>query len=353
MEKLTERKVLREVNNISQIEPHKNVCRYFNAWIENKGLFNKKQFIKKHLLNNLVNNKYNILEPSLTHLFDNNIKTIAKINKIKNIFKTYYNNSEKLPPNIGINYSIFLQMEYCGEWTLKDFICDLRRRPKYTEVKIILKQICSGLNHIHKSGIIHRDLKPANIFIDINYKNFISNSTFFEIFMLHDANNTKNFRTKSILLLSSQKWQIKIGDFGLSKRKVLKKFETNYYPIFDDFDITHGLGTYFYTAPEQFKDENGNYSIKVDIYSLGIILFELLYPPCNTNIDRIDALLLFKEKDIMPKKIKCNFPKMCSLIKKMLNKKPSKRPNAKQIFKLLENDINEINMNNSLKKKKF
>ena len=71
---------------------------------------------------------------------------------------------------------------------------------------------------------------------------------------------------------------MKIGDFGLVKEGTLDSF-------FESADIQkYEHGTTFYRSPEQWKDDN-KYPItkKVDIYALGIILFELLYPTSSTS----------------------------------------------------------------------
>jgi serine/threonine protein kinase len=96
-----------------------------------------------------------------------------------------------------------------------------------SEVVRIVSGICSGLAHAHDNGIIHRDIKPANILLDLN------------------ANP-------------------KIGDFGLARPADRK--------IQEDEEI---FGTPHYTAPEVV---NSPHSVdhKADIFSLGVILHELL-----------------------------------------------------------------------------
>jgi serine/threonine protein kinase len=95
------------------------------------------------------------------------------------------------------------------------------------EVVRIVSGICSGLAHAHDNGIIHRDIKPANILLDLN------------------ANP-------------------KIGDFGLARPA--------------DRQIQEGeeiFGTPHYTAPEVVNSPH-NVDHRADIFSLGVILHELL-----------------------------------------------------------------------------
>jgi len=91
----------------------------------------------------------------------------------------------------------------------------------------LISGICHGLAHAHTHGIIHRDIKPSNILLDLNA-------------------------------------QPKIGDFGLA-RPVEKK-------IGDGEEI---FGTPHYTAPE-VCDSPGSVDYRADIFSVGVLLHELL-----------------------------------------------------------------------------
>ena len=96
-----------------------------------------------------------------------------------------------------------------------------------------MKQLFSALDYLSKreEKIIHYDLKPSNI-------------------MFNDG-------------------VIKILDFGLSKK--MKGEETR-------MELTsQGVGTYWYLPPETFEDFKPTISIKLDVWSLGVIFFELLY----------------------------------------------------------------------------
>ena len=123
--------------------------------------------------------------------------------------------------------SFYLIMEFCSNLDLRSFINEHKKDNKLiseTIIRKIISGLCHGIKAIHNNNMIHRDLKPENIFISDNY-------------------------------------EIKIGDFGLSK--ILN--ETNY--------AQTKVGTLVYTAPEIYNGEK--YTNKVDIWALGCIIYEL------------------------------------------------------------------------------
>jgi serine/threonine-protein kinase len=90
-------------------------------------------------------------------------------------------------------------------------------------------QICDALDTMHKHGVVHRDLKPENVMVDD-----------------HD--------------------RIKLIDFGIAMKEDARRL------TFVDMSAT--LGTPDYISPEQVKGQRGDQ--RSDIYSLGIMLYEML-----------------------------------------------------------------------------
>ena len=124
-------------------------------------------------------------------------------------------------------------------------------------ISIIINGIINGLKYLHNKNIIHGDLKPENILININNKIEIVN--------------------------------IKIADFGL----VIQK---------NSIHKTCKIGTPIYSPPEVIY---GIITDKYDIYSFGIILYEML-SFFKTNMERVISLNNFLKKTIIKTQIKKN-----------------------------------------------
>ncbi|HZK25801.1 MAG TPA: protein kinase [Oscillospiraceae bacterium] len=124
----------------------------------------------------------------------------------------------------GIHYIV---MEYIHGRSLKELITELERLPVRMAVEYAL-HMAQALEHAHKHGIIHRDVKPHNILI-------------------------------------SEDGRIKVTDFGIAQAVTASTITYNNGSI---------LGSVHYFSPEQAR--GGLTDEKSDIYSLGIVLFEML-----------------------------------------------------------------------------
>ena len=123
--------------------------------------------------------------------------------------------------------NVYIILELCKNKSLADY---LKKRGNLTEieVKCFIFQLLQGLKCLHKKKIIHRDLKPNNL-------------------LLGDKN------------------ELKIGDFGVIANLTQEK------------ERRHTIcGTYSYMAPEIFDNNGKGYSFEVDIWSVGIIMYQLL-----------------------------------------------------------------------------
>lgn len=105
----------------------------------------------------------------------------------------------------------------------------------------ICRDICEGLNQIHKKNFIHRDLKPDNILIHEN--------------LLPDGSAPKD---------RTQRYVAKITDFGLSAEVHANVFN-------GQSNINEVMGTILFMAPEQATGQR--YGKRIDMWALGIIVF--------------------------------------------------------------------------------
>ncbi|KAA0711614.1 eIF-2-alpha kinase GCN2 [Triplophysa tibetana] len=216
--------------------------------------------------------------------------------------------SESSGENIRLTaHYLYIQMEYCEKSTLRDTI-DEGLHLDVSRLWRLFREILDGLAYIHEQGMIHRDLKPVNIFLD------------------------------------SQD-HMKIGDFGLATDHPayvaagkLEAEETNsiFIPKGDPSDNMTGMvGTALYVGPEVEGSTKANYNQKVDLFSLGIILFEMSYRPMSTASERISVLGQLRKDSI-------NFPEDFSqyesgtqrkVISWLLNHDPALRPTAVELLK--------------------
>jgi NIMA (never in mitosis gene a)-related kinase len=177
----------------------------------------------------------------------------------------------------SINYI----MEYCAKGTLYGAI-----KNKQMPDDLIWKyfsQLCYSIDYLHKNKIIHRDLKSTNILIDGNDN-------------------------------------IKLIDFGVSK--ILNDYMT-YTKSF--------VGTPYSMSPEILR--NVFYDCKVDVWALGIILYELTHKKMPFNCKTIEQLnqQILQGKYILNDSINSNFK---GIIKRCLQTSPHKRIRLPEILKL-------------------
>lgn len=129
----------------------------------------------------------------------------------------------------------YFAMEYAPGEPLAGF-CDKRNLSIRTRLTL-LAQICDAVHHAHMKGVIHRDLKPANILV---------------------GETEEGYRPKVI-------------DFGIAKAVTGHGAESPSETQFGQF-----VGTPVYMSPEQADGGTSDIDIRSDIYSLGVILYELL-----------------------------------------------------------------------------
>ncbi|KAE8446644.1 hypothetical protein EG329_011837 [Mollisiaceae sp. DMI_Dod_QoI] len=193
---------------------------------------------------------------------------------------------------------LYISMEYCEKQTLRDLIKRGLAKDD-DEIWRLFRQILEGLAHIHGLNVVHRDLKPENVFIDA-------------------ASN------------------VKIGDFGLATSgQYTVADRTSSAAAHISGDMTRSIGTAFYVAPEVKSSVVGTYTSKVDMYSLGIILFEMCFRPLIPGMDRARVGEALRQKQpSFPTDFKVSEkPVQADIILSLLNHNPKDRPSSLELLK--------------------
>ncbi|KAK2992226.1 hypothetical protein RJ640_005713 [Escallonia rubra] len=177
--------------------------------------------------------------------------------------------------------------EYMSQGTLRMYLN--KKEPYSLSTETILRlalDISRGMEYLHSQGVIHRDLKSNN-------------------------------------LLLNDEMRVKVGDFGTSCLETQTQ------------ESKGNMGTYRWMAPEMVKDKP--YTRKVDVYSFGIVLWELttaLLP--FQGMTPVQAAFAVAEKNERPPMPASCQPALAHLIKRCWTANPSKRPDFSEIVSALE-----------------
>lgn len=132
----------------------------------------------------------------------------------------------------------FLALEYCSGGTLDQHLLERGQLPLERAYRLII-DVAEGLAHTHERSVLHRDVKPANVFL-------------------------------------TSEGRAKLGDFGTG--------------MFQSESNEDRVGTAFYMAPEVFEGRHAG--VRSDIYSLGILAYEVISGQRPFVADSYDALMV-------------------------------------------------------------
>lgn len=233
-----------------------------------------------------------------------NVKVVLKCGLVDdpNIVREIYYHRQLKHKNIVNLYEViktenhlWIVLEYCEGSELFFYIYE-KKRLDIQECQELFFQIVLALKYVHSLNLSHRDLKLENI-----------------------------------LLADRKKTIVKLTDFGFVReynphnRKLLSTI----------------CGTAVYMAPELLKNEKYS-GFEIDIWSLGVILFTMLYGemPFDEDDDMVTKFKIVNDEPIYKDTISQDY---IDLVRKMLSKEPSRRPDLNEIL----NSSFLVDLNNS------
>ena len=197
--------------------------------------------------------------------------------------------------------------EYADGGDLEQKIEAQKKKP-FPETQIIdyFTQICLALQHLHKKNIIHRDLKGGNVFL-------------------------------------MQSGLVKLGDFGIAKGLKTSK---------DKAKTT--VGTPYYLSPEIIN--NKPYDTKSDIWSLGVLLYQMMTFKMPFNAQSLPLLSIKINRGVYSPPPSVYSAELRDILKKCLTMEPEKRPSINDILQLsiikdrINNFLSEVQYDQDLSK---
>uniref|UniRef100_A0A7N0T0N7 non-specific serine/threonine protein kinase n=1 Tax=Kalanchoe fedtschenkoi TaxID=63787 RepID=A0A7N0T0N7_KALFE len=191
--------------------------------------------------------------------------------------------------------------EFMSGGSVYDFLHKQRGVFKMPTLLKVAIDVSKGMNYLHQNNIIHRDLKAPNLLMDEN-----------EV--------------------------VKVADFGVARVKTQSGV------------MTAETGTYRWMAPEVI--EHRPYDHKADIFSFGIVLWELLTGKLPYEyLTPLQAAVGVVQKGLRPTIPKNTHPKLAELLERCWQQEPEMRPDFPEIIEILQQIAKEVNEESERKEK--
>ncbi|KAI8553968.1 hypothetical protein RHMOL_Rhmol05G0059900 [Rhododendron molle] len=188
--------------------------------------------------------------------------------------------------------SLCIVTEFMSGGSVYDYLHKRKGTFKLPSLLRVAIDISKGMDYLHQNNIIHRDLKAANLLMDE-----------------HDV--------------------VKVADFGVARVKAQSGV------------MTAETGTYRWMAPEVI--EHKSYDHKADIFSFGIVMWELLTGKIPYEyLTPLQAAVGVVQQGLRPTIPKNAHPKLAELLRKCWQQDPTSRPNFSEITEILQQIVKEV-----------
>ncbi|WP_372716096.1 serine/threonine-protein kinase [Novipirellula sp.] len=201
--------------------------------------------------------------------------------------------------------TVYIVSSYCNGPDLTTWQGLQTRLPTAVEAASFVSKLTNAVAYAHSQGVVHRDIKPSNVLLS------------------RAGGESKTDRPTepgaAIQSLPLSGYQPRLTDFGLAK--VADE------PL-NDSRTSQIVGTPLYMAPEQLLPDLGPVTVRTDIYSLGVLLLELLTgKPLLLGKTYIEILSIFSmESRVIERMVATNFPRdLRQIILKCLSRTPADR----------------------------
>lgn len=278
--------ILKEVFLLSRLQ-HQNIVRYHNAWFEEES--SDEESSSDEEVSIFSDSEEEEIESSEDDEFSGDwlIAFQTSSGHVQPAIRWDENGIQDADSELV--RKLYIQMEFCGGDTLGGILGE--RLPPIEERWRLFREVLQGLIYIHSRGMIHRDLKPSNIFLT------------------YDGT-------------------AKLGDFGLATFTEKSKTETKAQEVLEEH--SGAIGTPLYCSPEQLS--GGKYDQKSDMFSLGIIFFEM-WRSFSSQMQKYEEIRVLRNDNKLPPDFIKSVPQQVTNIILWLTKpQPQDRPNAEELL---------------------